>query len=199
VCNSQNELQTAAIIPLGHASRRDSSSLPEGFQSTMTCVIVNGARSLAETLTHRAGPALPSYLALHHAGFSVPPMLPPGRWALTPPFHPCQTTRAFRRRLAGFPARCHRAALRRRYILCGTFRSAPSGTGFSLCSPSRPLALPGALPCQEFRSSQNEERASGRCPDFPPAQPSCDDQASDHPARPPTIIISRYGSQIPPA
>ena len=39
---------------------------------------------------YRAGPALPSYLALHHAGFSVPPVSPPGRWALTPPFHPCQ-------------------------------------------------------------------------------------------------------------
>lgn len=36
----------------------------------------------------RAGPALPSYLALLHAGFSVPRMLPSGRWALTPPFHP---------------------------------------------------------------------------------------------------------------
>jgi hypothetical protein len=58
---------------------------------------------------HRAGPALPSYLALHHAGFSVPPMSPPERWALTPPFHPCLTLRALRRRLAGFPARCHRA------------------------------------------------------------------------------------------
>jgi hypothetical protein len=31
---------------------------------------------------------LPSYLALHHAGFSVPPRLPGTRWALTPPFHP---------------------------------------------------------------------------------------------------------------
>jgi len=36
----------------------------------------------------RAGRALPSYLALHHAGFAMPPMSPPGRWALTPPFHP---------------------------------------------------------------------------------------------------------------
>ncbi len=36
----------------------------------------------------RAGPALPSYLVLHHAGFAVPaPLLAP-RWALTPPFHP---------------------------------------------------------------------------------------------------------------
>ena len=25
---------------------------------------------------------------LHHAGFTVPPSLPPARWALTPPFHP---------------------------------------------------------------------------------------------------------------
>jgi len=72
---------------------------------------------------YRAGPALPSYLALHHAGFSVPPVSPPERWALTPPFHPCQTSRAFRRRLTGFPVRCHRASLRRRSILCGTFRS----------------------------------------------------------------------------
>src|SRR5882762_4283294 len=91
-------------------------------------------------LTHRAGPALPSYLALHHAGFSVPPVSPPERWALTPPFHPCQTLRAFRRRLTGFPVRCHRAPLRRRSILCGTFRSAASSTGLactSHCAPWR--------------------------------------------------------------
>src|ERR1700688_4244523 len=53
----------------------------------------------------RAGPALPSYLALHHAGFSRLLVLLPGRWALTPPFHPCQTIqrcrgRAFARRYA---------------------------------------------------------------------------------------------------
>ncbi len=96
---------------------------------------------------YRAGPALPSYLALHHAGFSLPPVSPPERWALTPPFHPCQTLRAFRRRLAGFPARCHRAALRRRSILCGTFRSSaaprrvePGATRRSvqLCLPANP-------------------------------------------------------------
>lgn len=38
----------------------------------------------------RAGTALPSYLALLHAGFAVPPLLPAERWALTPPFHPYQ-------------------------------------------------------------------------------------------------------------
>ncbi len=71
------------IIPLGPGSLRDSSSLPEGRSNPLfraNCI--------------RAGPALPSYLALLHAGFSVPRMLPPGRWALTPPFHPCQMSRA---------------------------------------------------------------------------------------------------------
>ena len=107
-----------------------------GLLSAKACAFAEGARSsqrwpplssrLARTLTHRAGPALPSYLALHHAGFSVPRVLPHERWALTPPFHPYQTKRAIRRRLAGFPARCHRAALRRRYILCGTFRERSS-------------------------------------------------------------------------
>src|SRR5260370_10897129 len=89
----------------------------------MACATAKGARPFSWTLALRAGQALPSYLALHHAGFSVPPVSPPERWALTPPFHPCQTLRALRRRPAGFPARCHRAALRRRSILCGTFRS----------------------------------------------------------------------------
>ena len=33
------------------------------------------------------GPPFPCYV-LHHVGFTVPPRLPSGRWALTPPFHP---------------------------------------------------------------------------------------------------------------
>ncbi len=89
---------------------------------------------------YRAGLALPSYLALHHAGFSVPPVSPPGRWALTPPFHPCQTSRAFRRRLTGFPVRCHRASLRRRSILCGNFRDAVVTPGFG---PTSSTSSPG--------------------------------------------------------
>jgi hypothetical protein len=67
------------IIPLGPGSLWDSSSLPEGQSA-----------ALLRTRCIRAGPALPSYLALLHAGFSVPRVSPPGRWALTPPFHPCQ-------------------------------------------------------------------------------------------------------------
>jgi hypothetical protein len=36
-----------------------------------------------------AGHFTVSYLALHRMRFSVPPRLLLGRWALTPPFHPC--------------------------------------------------------------------------------------------------------------
>ena len=117
----------AAIIPLGPGSRQGSSSLPEGCSLLRLAPLQrerirhNRRREaeIARTLTRRAGPALPSYLALHHAGFSVPHALPRERWALTPPFHPYQ--RIVRRHLAGFPARCHRA-VPRRSIFCGTFR-----------------------------------------------------------------------------
>ena len=71
--------QSLTIIPLGPGSLRDSSSLPEGRDA-----------ALLRARRVRAGPALPSYLALLHAGFSMPRMLPSGRWALTPPFHPYQ-------------------------------------------------------------------------------------------------------------
>ena len=36
------------------------------------------------------------YLALLLAGLAVPPTLPPARWALTPPFHPCPSAEAVR-------------------------------------------------------------------------------------------------------
>ena len=112
----------AEIIPLGPNSHRGSSSLPEGFHF----------RS--------------AYANLKWSAFRKPKreLSEPGR--LSPPIWPC-TTRgfpclacrqasggllphlftltcesAFRRRLAGFPAQCHRARFRRRYFLCGTFR-----------------------------------------------------------------------------
>src|SRR5437899_5225316 len=45
---------------------------------------------------------------------------------------------------------CHRAALRRRSILCGTFRDAVVAAGLPRHLQLRPLTLSGALPCQEF-------------------------------------------------
>ena len=101
------------IIPLGPGSLRDSSSLPEGQSAALF-----RARHM------RAGPALPSYLALLHAGFSVPRMSPPGRWALTPPFHPCQMRLTERGRPLVLPRACRRgASITGGFIFCGTFRS----------------------------------------------------------------------------
>jgi hypothetical protein len=71
------------IIPLAPASRPGSSDLPEGSSLRTACAASKGALR-----AQRAGPALPSYLVLHHAGFAVPPSLLAERWALTPPFHP---------------------------------------------------------------------------------------------------------------
>ena len=134
--------------------------------------------------SRRAGPALPSYLALHHAGFSVPPMSPSERWALTPPFHPCQTERAFRRRPSGFPAGCHRASLGRRYVLCGTFRepwhrlqpvllssSHASACDASTSNPHRLKSVPPHPWRYQARcpiSSPALASLRRRCPDFPP-------------------------------
>jgi hypothetical protein len=132
----------------------------------------------ARTLTRRAGPALPSYLALHHAGFSVPHALPRERWALTPPFHPYQ--RIVRRHLAGFPARCHRA-VPRRSIFCGTFRERIALPRFA------PLALPGALPLLPM--TRDGVRT------FLPLETSCDEPASDHPAHP---LRTLYRERCPP-
>ena len=52
LCRAQTaeRLARAAIIPLGHGSHRDSSSLPEGFQSRLACANLKGARSFSWTL-----------------------------------------------------------------------------------------------------------------------------------------------------
>ena len=94
---------------------------PAAYPRVLNCRGLRRNNRSPPERTHRAGPALPSYLALHHAGISVPRLSPHERWALTPPFHPYRGI-SFRGRLAGFPARCHRAPFHRRFIFCGTFR-----------------------------------------------------------------------------
>lgn len=86
-----------------------------------------------ETTPHRAGDPS-SYLVLHHMGFFIPPRLRLGWWALTPPFHHFQTSRAS-------PASWLS-------ILCDTFRRAEltyhTPTRFS--SSLLPFSLRGMLP-----------------------------------------------------
>ena len=144
-----------------------------GLLFATACAEAKGAR--LATLTRRAGPALPSYLALHHAGFSVPHALLRERWALTPPFHPYQ--RIVRRHLAGFPARCHRA-VPRRSIFCGTFRKR------SALPRVVPLALPGALPLLPMTRD-------GVRTFLPPCV--LRRSASDHPAHPLSALYREAG------
>src|SRR5271155_1733012 len=162
------------IIPLGPGSLRDSSSLPEGRSAP-----------LLRAKRIRAGPALPSYLALLHAGFSVPRMSPPGRWALTPPFHPCQMRSTETGGLPVFPKACRRGAS----ITGGLFsvalsvavaRSPEAANGSFEDAHDNPLALPGASPCRGrlFRVHHSWS------PDFPPARFSFEKRTGDHPAHP---------------
>jgi len=132
----------------------------------------------------------------------VPPMLPPERWALTPPFHPYRAASPSAIRLRGLlsgrlkvflqmatEARCtgglFSVALSVAENLASLARSAP-GAGCT-CSPPRqssdPLALPGALPlwslprrATNFHPQQQARRP--RCPDFPPGRLPCESRPS---------------------
>ena len=147
-CNAHGALQAAAIIPLGPGSHRDSSSLPEGSRCTLACAIAKGARSICERTRRsmsRAGS--PLLFGLAPRGVFRALAIASESGGLLPHLFTLTNDASIARRLAGFPARCHRAALRRRFIFCGTFRS--------LALRRSPLALPGALPCQEFWRGTN--------------------------------------------
>src|SRR5215831_6564300 len=161
----------AAIIPLGPGSLRDSSSLPEGRDA-----------ALLRTQRVRAGPALPSYLALLHAGFSVPRMLPSGRWALTPPFHPCQ----MRRPKEAGPWFC-RGPAAEVMLTGGIFSVALSVAAFpaplARCKGQPPgVTRRVALCLQAVRPKGSESGLSSRLP-FDHLRGL--EQADDHPAHPP--------------
>src|SRR4029077_4798648 len=109
-----------------------------------------------DRFARRAGPALPSYLALHHAGFSLPRLLPDERWALTPPFHPYQQKRLCTT-MSRFPCRPSQqlpfAAVYFLWHFPGT------------CSPRRlRCCSPGVT-----RRVAHLSADADRCPDFPPA------------------------------
>ena len=144
-----------AIIPLVPPLLAGSSDLPESCLSSLTAV-----RGKAAAL--RSGPPLLSYLVLLRVGFSLPPMSPPGRCALTlsppwrtAPFHP-------------YPSSCEKG----RYIFCGTFRVGnvrPDGSDL----PRRPSLLASTLPCgvrtflSPLHASPDQVGALGRGSDRP--------------------------------
>ena len=113
-CRAHGALQTAAIIPLGPGSHRDSSSLPEGFRFTrlaprkMECAPLQERRSMSRASSPLLFGLAPRgvFRALAIANEAV------GSY---PTFSPLPNDASSVRRHAGFPAGCHRAALRRRF------------------------------------------------------------------------------------
>src|SRR5690606_18928088 len=66
------------------------------------------------------------YSVLLPVGFTVPPMLPLARWALTPPFHPYPVIPVLVRCIADM--RIARIRKTGRFVFCGTFPGvAPAG------------------------------------------------------------------------
>jgi hypothetical protein len=132
---------SVTIIPLAPASRPGSSDLPEGSSLHAACAARKGKRFFKRS--QRAGPALPSYLVLHHAGFSLPPPLLPERWALTPPFHPYLLRVPFE----DFPKVFLRSVtgIRSAGGIFSVALSVNRSTGFSLPS-SKPHSLKSVLP-----------------------------------------------------
>ena len=116
-----------------------------------------GQSSRTATITRRSPSAFasgsgrqpgPSCSVLHRMGFFVPPDSRPGRWALTPPFHPCPPA------FAG-----------RRSVFCDTFRRPE----FSSRPPAR-FTRHAAFWCPDFplpaRLAATGERPSaigGKC------------------------------------
>ena len=164
------------IIPLVPASRPGSSDLPEGSSFRRACAAQKGARSFE--LTQRAGPALPSYLVLHRAGFAVPASLLSPRWALTPPFHPylrrvpCEDIpKVFLRAITGI-----RSA-------GGIFSVALSVNRRNARLERRPLR---PLPWRYQARCPTSLSQSGVRTFLPPSR--FRNQASDHPAHPPSSL-----------
>ena len=73
-------------------------------------------------------------LALHRMGFIVPRRLPPGRWAFTPPFHPCRVARSSAPRRSVFCDTFHRPELSPRSS--ADFSAACCLVVFGLSSPA---------------------------------------------------------------
>jgi hypothetical protein len=133
-------------------------------------------------------------------------MLPPERWALTPPFHPYRNALANRRRLAGLPASCHRAAHSGGLSFCGTIRKQQRKLSLALPLPWRYQARCPFLPAPTLRSTLRSW-----CPDFPPVDPErpqwsegralrslrLAEPTSDHPAHPPNRLYRDFPRDQP--
>jgi hypothetical protein len=111
----------ATIIPLAPASRPGSSDLPEGPSFDAACAAPEGAHSLsrANSVSRASSPLL---FGLAPRGVCRASDIAARAVGSYPTFSPLPAPRSIRRCPEGLPPGYHRDTLRRRYILCGTFR-----------------------------------------------------------------------------
>src|SRR5262249_54965354 len=129
-----------------------------------------GAFRMNRNTTERAGPALPSYLALHHAGFSVPRFSPNERGALSPPFHPY-----LRNQL--------RSGLQVS-LLDATVLDSTGGLFSVALSVSRSFRCNSPDVIRRVAPRFRPCDRKSRCPDFPPACPEAAPSGSEGSLRP---------------
>ena len=91
------------------------------------------------TRSQRGSRHMETYLVLLRVGFTLPPLLPVARCALTAPFHPCL-----------FPRTNHR-----RSILCGTFRRLSPPRRYLALYPLEPGLSSAMLPNKRKRILEN--------------------------------------------
>src|SRR5580693_5584187 len=109
-CIVHGALQTAAIIPLGPGSHRDSSSLPEGSRFTRLAPTQKECAPWQERRsTSRA--SSPLLFGLAPRGVFRANAIASEAVGSYPTFSPLPTVRALRDVSQVLPARCHRAAL----------------------------------------------------------------------------------------
>jgi hypothetical protein len=163
---NSSEPCAATIIPLAPASRPGSSDLPEGSSFRATRAAPEGARPLprANSVSRASSPLL---FGLAPRGVCRASGIAARAVGSYPTFSPLPAPRSIRRCPEGLPPGYHRDTLRRRSILCGTFRDATvSGYipwRYQARCPTPPLQQPGFRPTTPFAKW---------CPDFPPADPS---------------------------
>jgi len=122
------------IIPLVQASRHGSSDLPEGFILRWAFAALKGARFQAHSASRASSPLL---FGLAPRGVCLASVIAAGAVGSYPTFSPLPALRSIRRRPEGFPPGYHRDTLRRRYILCGTFREAAISGRIPWCYQAR--------------------------------------------------------------
>jgi len=143
---SAKQFAYAAIIPLGHGSHRDSSSLPEGFHSTMALAIAKRSASICVNANSSSRAGSPLLFGLAPRGVFHAPGITAGAVGSYPTFSPLPNDACISSTSRRFPCAMPPCSLRRRSNSLWHFPWRRRSGDFTSPLQLRPLALPGALP-----------------------------------------------------